>query len=292
MVGSAPQSHHCSPLSLRRLDEPVAGPSNTNPEVAEPVPFSGELSPVPPSDHPSHQANHEDEDTRSGAPPPEAPNPGWQADEEDEPDDVYEDIDYPKGAPNHYMVVDALRQFTTLVNTIPSIETRIAESRCLLQRTENLLEKATSDAGELTVTREYLETFLLAKMKQKPELWDGTGRMQKEARKLRMEWLRAGRKAENEKRWKEANELNKKHGLKPEPFSAFAYVRSCRCDIRTNPLYRSQSDEEVIESLQTTPASSRSGSSKRKREESVDAESDADADTDGESRRKRARSCA
>jgi len=98
--------------------------------------------------------------------------------------------------------------------------------------------------------------------------------MKKEARKVRMEWLRAERKAENEKRWKEANEFNKKHGLEPEPFSAFA----------------SQSDEEVIESLQTTPASSRSGSSKRKREESVDGESDADADSGDESRRKRARS--
>lgn len=242
MIGCPPQVHHCSPLSLCRLDEPVAGPSNTNPEsgfvphseVAESVPFSGELSPVPPSEYPSHQANHEDEDTRSGAPPPEAPNPGWKADEEDEPDDIYDNIDYPKGAPNHYMVVDALRQFTTLVNTIPSMETRIAECQCLLHRTETLLEKATPDAGELTVTREYLETFLLAKMKQKPELWDGTGMMQKEARKLRMEWLRAGRKAENEKRWKEANELNKKHGLKPEPFSAFAYVCSCRGDETRN----------------------------------------------------------
>ena len=58
----------------------------------------------------------------------------------------------------------------------------------------------------------------------------------------------------------------------------------------TNPLHRSQSDEEVIESLQTTPASSRSGSSKRKREESIDGESDAEADTGDESRRKRARS--
>ena len=171
----SPSQGHCSPLSLCRLDEPVAGLSGTNPEsVSEP--------------------------------------------------------DYPKGAPNHYMVVDALRQFTTLVNAIPSIETCIAESRCLLQRTQTLLEKARPDASELTVTREYLETFLLGKMKQKRELWDGTGKMKKEARKVRMEWLRAERKAENEKRWKEANEFNKKHRLELEPFSAFAYVSSRRGD--------------------------------------------------------------
>lgn len=61
----------------------------------------------------------------------------------------------------------------------------------------------------------------------------------------------------------------------------------------TDPLRRSESDEEVIESLQTTPAGSRSGSSKRpRRSESVDAESDGDgnADADDESQRKRARS--
>lgn len=57
----------------------------------------------------------------------------------------------------------------------------------------------------------------------------------------------------------------------------------------TNPLCRSESDEEVIESLQTTPTSSRSGSSKRAREESVDVESDADPGV-GDSQKKRARS--
>lgn len=203
-----------------------------HPEAAEFISFSGELSPVP-AEHSSHQLYSEDEDARGGAPLPEAPNPGWHADEEDEYDE-HDEVDYPKGAPNHYMVVDALRQFTTLVNTTPSMETRIAESRCLFRRIETFLEKATPDARELAVTREYLETFLLAKMKQKRELWDGTGRMKKEDRKLRMEWLRAERKAENEKRWKVANELNKRHGLEPEPFSAFAYVRSCRGDETCN----------------------------------------------------------
>lgn len=239
MIGCCPQGHS-SPLPLRLLDEPVAGPSNTNPESApaphpevsesealqdhpqpEPIPFPGELSPVPPSEHSSYEAHNEDEDTRSAAPPPEAPDPDWQANEEEE----FDDYDYLKSIPNRHMVVDSLRQFTTLVNTIPSMKTRIAESRCLLQRTQTLLEKATPDTRELTVTREYLETFLMAKMKKKRELWDGTGKMKKEARKPRMEWLRAERKAENEKRWKEANELNKRHGFKPEPFSAFAYVR-------------------------------------------------------------------
>ena len=223
----------------------MAGPSNTYPESvlvshpqvpesealpnyppAEPVPFSGELSPVSPSEHPSHGAYNEAQDARGAVPAPEAPIPGWQAEEEEDLDNAYDDdYDYVKGAPSHYMVVDALRQFTTLVNTIPTMETRIAESRCLLKRTEILLEKATPDARELTVTREYLETFLLAKMKKKRELWDGTGKMEKQARKLRMEWLRAERKAENKKRWRKANELNKELGLKEEPFSAFAYVR-------------------------------------------------------------------
>ncbi|KAG8221294.1 hypothetical protein J3R82DRAFT_1460 [Butyriboletus roseoflavus] len=274
-------------------DEPVAGPSNTNlgsislphleateaealPDhrTAQLVPLPEILSPVPPSEHPSREAQHEDENTRSAAPPPEVLNPDLQADEGEELDDVYDGDVYPKGAPTRYMVVDTLRQFTTLVNTIPAMKTRIAESRCILQRTESLLEKATPDARELTVTREYLETFLLAKMKKKRELWDGTGKMEKKARKFRMEWLRAERKAENVKRWKEANELNRQHGLKPEPFSAFA----------------SESDEEVIESLQSTPASSSSGSSKRSREESVDAGSGGDVDADDESQRKRARS--
>jgi len=200
-----------------------------HPEAAESISFSGELSPVPPAEHPSYQVHNEDEDARGGASLSEAPNPGWQADEEDEYDE-HDEVDYPKGAPNHYMVVDALRQFTTLVNTVPPMETCIAECRCLLRRTETFLEKATPDARELAVTREYLETFLLAKMKQKRELWDGTGKMKKEDRKLRTEWLQAERKAESEKRWKEANELNKKHGLQPEPFSAFAYVRSYRGD--------------------------------------------------------------
>ncbi|KAF8550253.1 hypothetical protein OG21DRAFT_1487918 [Imleria badia] len=269
-------------------DEPVAGPSNTNPESASapdyeyaesvevpdyPVSVSGELSPAPPSE-PSHQVHDEGEDTHRGDAPPEASNPGWRADEEDDDDDFDHDIDYPKGAPTHYMVVDALRQFTTLVDTIPTMETRIAENRCLLKRTETLLEKAMPDARELVVTREYLETFLLGKMKQKRELWDGTARMQKQDRKLRMGWLRAARKEANEKKWRETNELYKKHGLKPLPFSAFA----------------SESDDEVFESLQTTPESSRSGSSKRSREESFEGESDGDADTDGESQRKRARS--
>ncbi|KAF8435005.1 hypothetical protein L210DRAFT_402597 [Boletus edulis BED1] len=217
-------------------DEPVAGPSNATPEspstshpvVAQPtVPSdhppvsSGEIFSVTPPEHLPH-----DNDTHNRASPPNAPNPGWQADEEEEYDSLFDHVDYPQGAPTHYMVVDALRQFTTLVNTIPSTETRIAEGRCLLQRTEILLEKAMPDARELVVTREYLETFLLAKMKEKRELWDGTAKMGKKDRKLRMEWLRAERKAKNEQKWKEINELYKKKGLKPEPFSAFAYVHS------------------------------------------------------------------
>ncbi|KAG6381938.1 hypothetical protein JVT61DRAFT_562 [Boletus reticuloceps] len=272
-------------------DEPAAGPSNATPESAStshPVvaqstvpsdhpPFpSGELFSVAPPEHLPHAAQCEDNDndTHNRASPSNAPNPGWQADEEDEYDSLFGGVDYPKGAPTHYMVVDALRQFTTLVNTIPSTETRIAEGRCLLKRTEILLEKAMPDARELVVTREYLETFLLGKMKEKRELWDGTAKMGKKDRKLRMEWLRAERKAKNERKWKETNELYKKKGLKPEPFSAFA----------------SQSDEEVIESLETTPTSSRSGSSKRSREESVDGNADGNAEADGESQRKRARS--
>lgn len=119
------------------------------------------------------------------------------------------------------MVVDALRQFTTLTNTIPAMETRIAESCCLLQRAQNLLDKATPGARELTVTREYLETILLAKMKQKRELWDGTGRMEKPARKARMKWLLMQRRIEAEKKWAEVNENNRRDGHKPEPLSAF-----------------------------------------------------------------------
>ncbi|KAN0075224.1 hypothetical protein V8E55_011247 [Tylopilus felleus] len=219
-------------------DEPAAGPSNINPaphaEVAEPealvdhpVSLSGQVPPtLPPG--PPHQVHSQEANRHDGVVLPKTSNPGWRADEEDQPEDTYDDVDYPKGAPTHYMVVDALRQFTTLVNTIPSMETRIAESRCLLQRAETMLDKAIPDARELVVTREYLETFLLGKMKQKRELWDGTAKMNKQDRKLRMEWLRAERKAENEKRWREANELYRKYGLKPEPFSAFAYVRSRR----------------------------------------------------------------
>ena len=230
MIRCPPSRSYLTPFC--RIDEPVAGPSNTNPaphaEVAEPealvdhpVSLSGQVSPP-------RQVHNQEANRHDGVVSPKTSNPGWRADEEDQPENTYDDVDYPKGAPTHYMVVDALRQFTTLVNTIPSMETRIAESRCLLQRTETMLDKAIPDARELVVTREYLETFLLGKMKQKRELWDGTAKMNKQDRKLRMEWLRAERKAENEKRWKEANELYRKYGLKPEPFSAFVYVRSRR----------------------------------------------------------------
>ncbi|KAF8141226.1 hypothetical protein EV363DRAFT_1464958, partial [Boletus edulis] len=207
-LGKGKQATEAASPSPSNYDEPVAGPSNATPES-------------PSTSHPDN-----DNDTHNRASPPNAPNPGWQADEEEEYDSLFDHVDYPQGAPTHYMVVDALRQFTTLVNTIPSTETRIAEGRCLLQRTEILLEKAMPDARELVVTREYLETFLLAKMKEKRELWDGTAKMGKKDRKLRMEWLRAERKAKNEQKWKEINELYKKKGLKPEPFSAFAYVHS------------------------------------------------------------------
>lgn len=226
--------------SLRLLDETEVGPSNTYPEsvsashpqVAEPAPFSGKPSPSPvlASERPP-PTQGQDGRPRSAVP---QPNPGWQADEEEqeqEPADDNDVYDYVKGAPTHYMVVDALRQFTTLTNTIPGMEARIAEGRCLLRRAETQLDKATTDARELAVTREYLETFLLAKMKKKQELWDGTGKMEKKTRKVRMEWLHAERRAAKEMRWREMNAMHRKHGIQEESFSEFAYVRgSCRGD--------------------------------------------------------------
>ena len=166
-------------------------------------------------------------DTRTAAPPPEDTAPVWRAegDEDEQEDDGYDEDAYLIGAPNLWMVKDALRQFTTLADTIPTMEARMAEHRCLLRRTKNLLEKATPDARELTVTREYLETFVLARMKAKRELWDGTGKMDKQNRKIRMEWLRAERKVEGEKKWRTENEEHKKRNLEPVPLSAFLYVR-------------------------------------------------------------------
>ncbi|KAF9228418.1 hypothetical protein BS17DRAFT_336981 [Gyrodon lividus] len=167
---------------------------------------------------------------------------------------VYSDDPRAEGGPDENMFIDTLRQFTTLVNTVPTIESRIAESQRLLDRTTATLDKATPDLRELCVTREYVEVFLMGKMKKKKELWDGTGKMKKGPRKFRMEWLRSQRKANSVKRWQEANRTNEAHGLNPEPYEWFA----------------SESEEEVIESLQTTPASSRCGSPKRGREGTVE----------------------
>jgi hypothetical protein len=135
---------------------------------------------------------------------------------------VYSDDPRAEGGPDENMVVDALRQFTTLVNTVPTIESRIAESQRLLDRTGTILDKTTPDLRELCVTREYVEVFLMGKMKEKKELWDGTGNMKKGPRKFRMEWLRSERKAESVKRWQEANKMNAAHNVSLAPYELFA----------------------------------------------------------------------
>ncbi|KAF9243145.1 hypothetical protein BU15DRAFT_72341 [Melanogaster broomeanus] len=188
-----------------------------------------------------------------------------ESEDEDDARSVCSDDPRAAGGPDENMVVDCLRQFTTLVNTAPIIESRIAESQRLLNRTAAILDKTTPEVRELCVTREYLEVFVMGNMKKKKELWDGTGKMKKGPRKFRMEWLRSERKAENMKRWQEANKTNAAQGYSPEPYELFA----------------SDSEDDIIESLQTTPTNSRCGSPKRGREEAADTDND---------RRKRSRS--
>ena len=60
-------------------------------------------------------------------------------------------------------------------------------------------------------------------------------------------------------------------------------------EVGTNPFCRLESDEEVIESLETTPTSSRGGSAKRAREESADVELNADSGVGERQNLKRAR---
>ncbi|KAH7883206.1 hypothetical protein F5I97DRAFT_1930779 [Phlebopus sp. FC_14] len=174
------------------------------------------------------------------------------------PADLYTNDDYPRAmnGPDENMVVDVLRQFTTLVNTIPVLESRIVDVQRLLDRTTSIVQEMAPDLRESCMAREHLELFLLGKMKKKRELWDGTAKMSKQARKLRVAWLRAERKAENVRRWQEENESYAKRGLSPEPYEYYA----------------SESEDEIIESLQTTPASSICGSPKRQREDPIEAE--------------------
>ncbi|KAI6116028.1 hypothetical protein F5141DRAFT_1100554 [Pisolithus sp. B1] len=168
--------------------------------------------------------------------------------------------------PNEYMVVDALRAFTTLVNDAPGMKQSVRETKELLDHTAGLIEEMMPEIRETSLVREKLEALLLAKMKKKPELWDGTARMEKRDRKLRVEWLRSERKAESIRKWEEENKEFARSGHSPEPYENYA----------------SESEGELIESLQTTPRSSRSGSPKRSRD-------DPGSDSDG-SRTKRRRS--
>lgn len=124
--------------------------------------------------------------------------------------------------PNEYMVVDALRAFTTLVNDAPGMKQGVRETKELLDHTAGLIEKMMPEMRETSLVREKLEALLLAKMKKKPELWDGTAHMEKKDRKLRVEWLRSERKAETIKRWEEENKEFARNGHSPEPYENYA----------------------------------------------------------------------
>lgn len=134
-----------------------------------------------------------------------------------------EDDDWPRveEGPNEHVIVDTLRQFTTLVNTVPVIEARIAETQHLLDRAAAILKETTPDVRELCATREHLELFLMAKMKRKKELWDGTAMMKKDGRKFRMEWLKHERKEKGMEEWKETNKDLEERGYSPEPYEKF-----------------------------------------------------------------------
>ncbi|KAI6168678.1 hypothetical protein EDD17DRAFT_1529150, partial [Pisolithus thermaeus] len=124
--------------------------------------------------------------------------------------------------PNEYMVVDALRAFTTLVNDAPGMKQSVRETKELLDHTAGLIEQMMPEIRETSLVREKLEALLLAKMKKKPELWDGTARMEKKDRKLRVEWLRSERKAESIRKWEEENKEFARSGHSPEPYENYA----------------------------------------------------------------------
>lgn len=92
----------------------------------------------------------------------------------------------------------------------------------MLDRAANVIEQMMPDVREVCLVRENLEMFLLAKMKKKPELWDGTARLKKKDRKHRMEWLRSERKAETIRKWQEDNEGFARRGHSPEPYQNYA----------------------------------------------------------------------
>lgn len=139
-------------------------------------------------------------------------------------DDAKSDVSclHVEKVPNEYMVVDALRAFTTLVNDAPGMKQGVRETKELLDHTAGLIEKMMPEMRETSLVREKLEALLLAKMKKKPELWDGTAHMEKKDRKLRVEWLRSERKAETIKRWEEENKEFARNGYSPEPYENYA----------------------------------------------------------------------
>ncbi|KAI6148399.1 hypothetical protein BKA82DRAFT_4136591 [Pisolithus tinctorius] len=139
-------------------------------------------------------------------------------------DDTKSDVSYLRveKVPDEYMVVDALRAFTTLVNDAPGMKQSVRETKELLDRTANLIENMMPEIRETSLVREKLEGRLLAKMKKKPELWDGTASMEKKDRKLRMEWLRSERKAESVRKWEEENKEFARNGHSPEPYENYA----------------------------------------------------------------------
>lgn len=127
-----------------------------------------------------------------------------------------------ENGPDQYMVVDALREFTGLVNNIPVMWERIRETQLILDQTASLVDQMMPDLRETCLVREKLEVLLLSKMKKKPELWDGTARLNKKDRKLRMEWLRSERKEETVRKWREENKAFERNGQSPEPYENYA----------------------------------------------------------------------
>ncbi|KIK96693.1 hypothetical protein PAXRUDRAFT_825667 [Paxillus rubicundulus Ve08.2h10] len=206
-------------------DEPQAGPSGEippDPSMNAPAVSPQETPLVHPSDNPVSPLEQPPANVTAVSVTTDAGPPAGPIGQDVDARSVYSDDLRAEGGPDENMVVDALRQFTTLVNRVPTIECRIADSQRLLDRTGTILDKTTPDLRELCVTREYVEVFLMGKMKAKKELWDGTGNMKKGPRKFRMEWLRSERKAESVKRWQEANKTNAAHNVRLEPYELFA----------------------------------------------------------------------
>ncbi|EGO26249.1 hypothetical protein SERLADRAFT_436073 [Serpula lacrymans var. lacrymans S7.9] len=143
-------------------------------------------------------------------------------DEDDDDTTSWKSFPRVENGPTIREVRHILREFTTLVDDKPGIKKRMLETSMLIERASKVVDAVQAAVEETCWTRIVLEEDLMAKMKEKDEIWDGTAQMEAGARRKRIACLKRKRKLARQEKWDKQAKENAELGMDPPGYDSAA----------------------------------------------------------------------